>query len=217
MDWYPLTQNILVGILIAVTIYYAIQTYRQASFLAKQLKIMEEQRRKSIQPSLQTDKLSWFFQHLEIEGTDKDALAPGLELRLSNVGYGPALDLSISATCIVGFVSKGRQKTIYRRFYFNFLGYSRDKYLERTTEPAYFRLDLTGIDKSRLEDKDKSIRIKFEFLDVDHSQFSETKSIPMPVDYLLFNIEAFSETDILPCDDNYPLHLLPTCTSQIWE
>jgi len=127
------------------------------------------------------------------------------------VGYGPALDLSISATCIVEFVSKARQVTVYRRLHFRFLGYSRDKYLERTTEPVYFRLDLTGIDIPRLEDKDQSIHLKFEFRDVDHSQFSEPKSIPMTGDDLLFDMEAFRETDILPCDDNYPTHLLPSC------
>jgi hypothetical protein len=213
MDWYTLTQTILVGVLVAVTIYYAVQTYRQANFLAKQLKVMEEQRRKSIQPSLQIGKLSWLFKHLKIEGADKDALAPGIELHLSNVGYGPALDLSISATCIAEFVSKDRQITVCRRLHFRFLGYSRDKYLERTTEPVYFQLDLTGIDIPRLEDKDKSIRLKFEFRDVDHSQFSELKSIPMTGDNLVFDMEEFRETDILPCDDNYPTHLLPTCTS----
>jgi hypothetical protein len=212
MDWYPLTQTILVGVLVGVTIYYAVQTHHQANFLAKQLKIMEEQRLKSIQPSLQIGKLSRFFKRLEIKGTDKNALAPGIELQLSNVGYGPALDLSISATCIVEFVSKARQVTVCRRLHFRLLGYSRDTYLERTTEPVCFQLDLTGVDIPRLEDKDQSIHLKFEFRDVDHSQFSEPKSIPMTGDNLLFDMEAFRETDILPCDDNYPTHLLPTGT-----
>ncbi len=86
MDWYPLTQNILVGVLVVVTIYYAVQTHRQANSLAKQLKVMEEQRRKSIQPSLQIGNLSWLYNRLEIKGTDKNALAPSIELQLSNVG-----------------------------------------------------------------------------------------------------------------------------------
>jgi hypothetical protein len=214
MDWYPLTQTILVGVLVAVTIYYAVQTHRQTHFLAKQSKAMEEQRRKSIQPSLQIGKLSWCFKRLEIKDTDKDALAPSIELYLSNVGYGPALDLSISSSCIVEFASKAREVTVCRRLHFRFLGYARDKYLERTTEPVYFQLNLTGIDIPKLEDEDndQSIHLKFEFRDVDHSQFSELKLIPMTGEGLIFDMEAFRETDILPCDDNYPTHLLPTCT-----
>jgi len=212
MDRYALTQAILVGVLVVVTMYYAIQTHRQANFLAKQLKVMEEQRRKSIQPSLQIGKLSWLYKRLEIKGTDKNALAPSIELQLNNVGYGPALDLSIYATCIVQFVSKARQLAVCRKLNFGFLGHSRDRYLERTTEPAYFQLDLTGIDVTKLEDRDQSVHLKFKFRDVDHSQFSEPKSISVNADYLLFDMEAFRETDILPCDDNYPTHLLPTCT-----
>ena len=211
MDGYLLTQSILIGILVVVTIYYAIQTHRQANFLATQLKAMKKQRRKSIQPSLQVDRLSWLFhKRLETEGTDKEALAPGIELYLSNMGDGPALDLNISATSIVEFVSEVSQVTASRKLHFKLLGYSRDTYLERTSEPVRFQLDLTRIDIPTLEDKDQSIHINFEFRDIDNSRFSEQKSIPMTRDDLRFDIEDFRETDILPCDDNYPTHLLPS-------
>ena len=84
MDYY-LWQIILVSVLVIITGYCAYQTRRQASLFDKKLRAMAEQRRKSIQTSLQIGKISHFYRNLEIEGTDKHALAPCVELHVGNV------------------------------------------------------------------------------------------------------------------------------------
>lgn len=100
-DW-AVVLSATVTLVLAIAAFWAITENRRMR------DEVAEQRRKSIQPSLQIGKLSWFYNHLGIEGTDKDAVAPGIELQLSNVGSGSALDLNISATAIVEFVSQAK-------------------------------------------------------------------------------------------------------------
>ena len=208
MNDYFLWQTILVGILVLVTVYYAIQTHRQANLSGKQLKTIAEQRRKSIQPSLQIGKISYFYRHLEIEGTDKEALIPGIEFQVINVGLGPALDLNISATAAIEFIDETNQIDCNRKLHFKLQKLSRELFLERTIEPVCFRLDLAQIDIAQFEDMDTLIHVNLEFRDVDQSLISEIKSIPLSEDMFRL-VFSGNEKTILPCDPNYPTHLLP--------
>jgi len=201
-----LWQTILVGILVIITGYYAYQTRRQANLFDRQLKAMADQRRKSIQPSLQIDDILPQYHRRQIEGVEKDVLIPDLFLQISNVGSGPSVDLEISATVVIDFYHEDSQVGAFRKLQFKLHKRSKDFYLERMSEPVQFWLDLTRIDIPDSEDSLGLAQVKFKFRDIDQSPLSDTKLVQLAEDRSRIGID---DEEISPSHNNYPTHLLP--------
>ncbi len=183
-------QSFLILALIGITAFYAVQTKRQADLLAKQINALSQQRHKSIQPSLQIDKISITIR----QPTETAELR--LELLLSNVGSGPALGLDISAAVIIDIVNQTTSTTTRRAVYFKLIRTFREVYLERTAEPATFELDPIPGEFSDLKARDGFIDIKLEFRDIDHSSISDIK--PIPLDEGIYRWEVTDERWFVP-------------------
>ncbi len=211
MEGYYIGQLSLIGVLVFITGYYAYQTHRQATLLGRQLKAMAEQRRKAIQPSLQVNRISYWYQISEISTTHKKIFVPGIRLQISNVGSGPALDLRISASATIK-VTRGNSledtlKGNWCRCFWNLVETSKDTYLEHTLEPFTFRLNLVQVDREPRKEVKNEMYIRFNFSDIDHSPLTELKTIHLGSDISIQRYDA-NETKAIPGDPDYPENLL---------
>jgi len=201
---------ILVSVLVIITGYYAYQTRRQAKLLNDQLKAMTEQRRKSIQSSLQVNRISYWYQISEISSTHKKAIVPGIELQISNVGNGPALDLKISASATIK-VSRGNPLEGNRcELIWELVGTSKDTYLEHKSEPVRFRLNLTQVNRVVQENISNEMHIRLKYHDIDQTPLTELKIIEIGSDISSLQFEA-DESKVIPGDPDYPKNIL-ICT-----
>lgn len=198
---------ILIGVLVFITAYYAWQTHRQANLLKNQLKAMAEQRQKSILPSLQVNHLSYWYQILEISTTHKKALVPGIELQISNVGTGPALDLRISASATIKVTRGNSLEGNWCKLFWELVETSKDTYLEHTLKPFPFRLNLVQIDRVSPKEVKDEMHIRFNFSDIDHSSLTELKTIHLGSDISLQRYDA-DEDKAIPGDPDYPANIL---------
>ena len=199
--------TILVGSLVIITMYYAYQTHRQAKLLNDQLKTMAEQRRKSIQPSLQVNKISYWYQISEISSTHKKAFLPNIELQISNVGTGPALDLRISASATIRVIRGNSLEGNCCEFFWELVEISKDSYLEHTLKPLPFRLNLMQVNKIPSEKVKREMHIRFNFSDIDRSPLTELKIIHLGSDISPLRFEA-DEPKAIPGDGDYPENIL---------
>lgn len=195
--------SILIGVLVLITGYYAWQTRNQAKSLNTQLKAMAEQRRKSILPSLQVNKISYWYQHSEISSTNKTAVVPGIELQISNVGTGPALDLRISASATIMITRGESLEGNCCELFWTLVETSKDTYLEHTLRPLSFRLNLVQVNKIPLEKFKREMHIKFQYHDIDHSPLMKRKTIHLD-SKISSQRYAANETQVIPSDPDYP-------------
>ena len=201
---------ILVGVLVIITGYYAYQTHSQAKLLNDQLKAMTEQRRKSIKPSLQVNKISYWYQISEIFSTHKKAIVPGIELQISNVGTSPALDLRISASATIKVIRGNSLKGNCCELFWNLVETSKDTYLEHTSKPLPFRLNLVQVNPIPLEKVKHEMHIRFNLSDIDRSPLTELKTIHLGLDISPLRFDA-DEPKAIPGDADYPeIILIPT-------
>ena len=194
---------ILVSVLVAITGYYAYQTRRQAKLLNDQLKAMTEQRRRSIQPSLQVNHISYWYQISEISSTHKKAIIPGIELQISNVGAGPALDLRISVSATIIVIRGNSLEGNCCRLFWELVETSKDTYLEHTLKPLPFRLNLTHVDRVERKEVKHEMHVRFNFSDIDHSLLTELRTIHLGSDISPLRYDADEPKAILG-DPDYP-------------
>ena len=198
---------ILICVLVLVTIYYAIQTHRQANLLNNQLKVMAEQRRKSILPSLQVNKISYWYQISEISSTHKKAIVPGIELQISNVGTSPALDLRISASATIIIIRGNSLEGNCCELFWELVPVSKDTYLEHTSKPLPFRLNLVQVDRVSLKEVKREMHIRFNFSDIDHSPLTALRTIHLGSDISPLRYNA-DESKAIPGDPDYPKNMV---------
>jgi len=198
---------ILIGVLVLITAYYAMQTHRQANLLNNQLKAMAEQRRKSILPSLQVNQISYWYQISEISSTHKKAIVPGIELQISNVGTGPALDLRISASATIVVIRGNFLEGNCCELFWELIETSRDTYLEHTLKPLPFRLNLVQVNRIPLEKAKREMHIRFNFSDIDHSPLTELRTIHLGSNISPLRYDA-DEPKAIPGDPDFPENIM---------
>ena len=207
MEGYYIGQLSLIGVLVFITGYYAYQTHRQATLLGRQLKAMAEQRRKAIQPSLQVNRISYWYQISEISSTHKKALVPGIELQISNVGTGSALDLRISASATIIVIRGNSLEGNCCKLHWELVETSKETYLEHKSKPFPFRLNLVQVDRVSLKEVKREMHIRFNFSDIDHSPLTELKTIDLGSDISPLRYST-DESKVIPGDPDYPENTL---------
>jgi len=198
---------ILVSVLVAITGYYAYQTRRQAKLLNEQLKAMTEQRKKSIQPSLQVNRISYWYQVSEISSTHKKAIIPGIELQISNVGTGPALDLRISVSATIVVIRGKSLEGNCCKFFWELVETSKATYLEHTLKPLPFRLNLVQVDGVSPKEVKREMHVRFNFSDIDYSPLTELRTIHLGSDISPLRYDA-DEPKAIPGDPDFPETIL---------
>jgi hypothetical protein len=214
-------QGFLVAALIGITTYYAVQTKRQADLLAKQINASAEQRRKAIRPLLQVDRISYWFHDIELPDIHKEAIVPGIELRIKNVGTGPALNLEISASAAINVTRGNIFEGIFCKLHWELVATSKDAYLEHTLEPVYHRLNLVQVDRSfpadivaqkklkqkELDEIKREMHIRFKYRDIDQTPLTELRIIHIGSDISPLQFAA-DESSLIPGDPDYPENIL---------
>lgn len=200
MDW----QYILIIVLISITGFYAFQTKRQADTLARQMKVMIDQRRKAIEPFLQVCNVDLIRSHFNVQNYGS-ILHPSASIDLSNIGTGPAINLSISATTKVEIIHKKNQTISHHYINFRMRKRLRDSFLEHRLEPVSIELYPTLSRFADLEADYGLIKIRIEYFDTDGMPFSQIKEFPITEVATKWEVE---ENELLPFDGNYPKHLL---------
>jgi hypothetical protein len=214
-------QGFLVLALISITAYYAIQTKRQADLLAKQVNASAEQRRKAIRPSLQIDHISYWFQKIELPNIHKKVSIPGIELRVKNVGTGPALNLEISASAAINITRGSVFEGLFCKLHWEFVETSKDVYLEHTLDPVSLRLNLVQVDRSfpadivaqkklkqkELDEIKREMYVRFKYHDIDQTPLTDLKTIHIGNDISPLKLEL-DESWLIPGDPDYPENIL---------
>lgn len=195
---------ILIGILVVVTGFYAWQTHRQVNLLNRQLQGMAEQRRRSIVPALQVKRISYWYQVSEISpSTHKKANTPGLELYVTNVGPGPALDLKITAAATIRVTRGDSQEGTWCHLIWGMMEVAQEYYLDNTIDHVRYRLNLHQVEKDTHRERDRKIHIRLNYRDIDNNPLTELKFIELGSDMATLRYSD-DETKVIPGDDDFP-------------
>lgn len=172
---------------------------------------MNEQRRKSIEPSLQIDDISpvWdrtaltvFDPPLDIDDTTKQYIfRPRLELYVSNTGSGVATGLTVSADVVIDFINEDNKQHNTQYLHFDLLRYAEDQYIRPAVdEPRRFSLTLTHTGSPTSAQKAGSVSLAFGFNDIDGHHFVKIMSYQLPKEKYEIDV---NNQDIVPGDSNF--------------
>lgn len=215
MEDYYIGQLILVGVLVLITGYYAFQTRRQANSLKQQLEAMAKQRRNSIKPFLQIDRI-WPVLHrtavtqfeppLQLKNPKTNYIIfPSMQVDISNLGLGAAVRFNISANVVLEFMNEDTGESLLRKLNFNFPKQGKDQYIEPTKDkPRTLTLDFTPSDNEATNEAGKA-ECSLTYYDVDENFFTESRLYYLPSDTYKRQI---NKSETMPGDWDYPDNLL---------
>ena len=196
---------ILVAVLVGITGYYAWQTKRQ-------LDMLKEQRKRSINPVLQIGKINYIW-NIFRGANDIQLLAPYLSIGLESVGAGPALELEISVTAIVLFQCNDSGRKKYFRCIWESHTESKEQFLEASTSET-MNLPLIDAESMEIMDPGHEMIINLYYRNMDYQEFENKKMIPMGEKLYIVSLSSndYSDNVTMPFDDNYSEILSQTNT-----
>jgi len=135
--------------------------------------------------------------------THTDILVPDIELYISNVGNGPALDLKISASATINVIRGDIFEGNACRLHWELIEASRESYLSRTLDPVTFRLNLVQVDKIPQKELNREMFIRLDLKDIDRTPLTDLKTVEFGISISPLDLKAY-QSCLIPGDPDYP-------------
>lgn len=204
-----LVNAVLMGLLIIITGYYAVQTHRQAKQLKDQVQLMVDQRKQSITPALHVvDRISYHRAIKEMNSNHMRFWYPYLDLPIKNIGSGPAFDIKMSANVSVLSASLGEKDMLAKsrpcHLFWELCELSKDICLESNkVEPEKYRLRLIKCESISRESVNGEMLVNINYKDIDGNTYNKETHIQLSIAETLMTFDT-SATKIIPGADNFP-------------